>query len=132
MYTFTNLLYKSGENKMVKLTNCEKEVMQVLWDSETPMTANELIKISKDRSWKDSYIYILLNSLIRKGMINCVEFRKTTKNYARAFSASISRDEYYMQLIREKTDSKKILESIIQNADQKLLDSLADILESCK
>lgn len=114
---------------MIKLTNCEKEIMQVLWDSETPMTANELIKISKDKSWRDSYIYILLNSLMKKGMINCVEFRKTTKNYARAFSASMSRDKYYIQLMYEKTDSKKILENIIQNADQDLLDSLADILE---
>lgn len=86
------------------LTNSEEQMMQLLWQQEKPLTATEIIGLSDGKTWKDSYVHLLINSLIKKGLIEVKGFVKTTKNYARTFSPSMSREEYAIKRIKSAND----------------------------
>lgn len=51
------------------LTRKELEMMTVLWQSETALTASEILKASTNRTWKDKSLHILINSLLQKNLI---------------------------------------------------------------
>ena len=85
--------------KKETLTKSEHEIMNLLWHVDRPLTASEIIEQSTDKTWKDSYIHLLINSLLDKGMIRAEGFAKTTKNYARTFVAAVSEEAYAVQRI---------------------------------
>lgn len=85
--------------KKETLTKSEHEFMNLLWHVDRPLTASEIIEQSTDKTWKDSYIHLLINSLLDKGMIRAEGFAKTTKNYARTFVAAVSEEAYAVQQI---------------------------------
>lgn len=85
--------------KKETLTKSEHEIMNLLWHVDRPLTASEIIEQSTDKTWKDSYIHLLINSLLDKGMIRAEGFAKTTKNYARTFVAAVFEEAYAVQQI---------------------------------
>ena len=88
--------------KKEALTKSELEIMTLLWQVDKPLTASEIIEHSTDKTWKDSYIHLLINSLLNKGMIRAEGFAKTTKNYARTFTTAVSKAEYAVRQITGK------------------------------
>ena len=82
---------------MTMLTKSEVEIMEVLWKEGKPLTSSDIISLSDNRTWKKSYVHLLLNSLLSKDMIEVVGFVKTTKNYARTFDVKISKEEYSVE-----------------------------------
>ena len=94
--------------KKETLTKSEHEIMNLLWHVDRPLTASEIIEQSTDKTWKDSYIHLLINSLLDKGMIRAEGFAKTTKNYARTFVAAVSEEAYAVQQI----DGRKPLSTL--------------------
>lgn len=101
MISFIN---NSRKGDYFMLTNSEEQMMQLLWQQEKPLTATEIIGLSDGKTWKDSYVHLLINSLIKKGLIEVKGFVKTTKNYARTFSPSMSREEYAIKRIKSAND----------------------------
>ena len=93
--------------KTKKLTDSEKQVLDLLWDSEEPLTSTEIVKLCAGRTWKPSYIHIMINFLLDKGVIVTHNFKKTTKNYARAFIRSLTKDQWIVASIRENYPTKK-------------------------
>ena len=69
------------KKKVAKLTESENQVMDLLWDQEDDyLTSSEIVENCENRIWKPSYIHILINSLLKKEMIEVAGFKKTTKN----------------------------------------------------
>ncbi len=120
------------------LTKSEEEIMKLLWNSSEPLTSTEIVKKSVDKSWKDSYVHLLINSLMSKGLIEVASFKKSTKNYARAFKPTVSREKYLiLSLTRSKSyaGSKKaeLFKVLIESTtDPKLLDELEKIIRQRK
>ena len=121
--------------KKETLTKSEHEIMNLLWHVDKPLTASEIIEQSTDKTWKDSYIHLLINSLLDKEMIRAEGFAKTTKNYARTFVAAVSAETYAVQQIAgQKPLSTLSVVSIVsalidQAADQAaLIDALEAML----
>ena len=79
----------------MELTKSELEVMNVLWSEGRPLSRNDIITLSVDKSWKDSSIHILLNGLLKKEAIKEAGFIKCGKTYGRLYEANISCEEYY-------------------------------------
>ena len=99
---------------MIKITDCEKQVLDLLWENEKALTSTEIIKLCERRTWKPSYIHILIKSLLKKEMIQVVDFKKTSKNYARAFAPAITKDEWLAQIIKqEKGDGCETLKGLL-------------------
>ena len=62
--------------KTKKLTDSEKQVLDLLWDSNEPLTSTEIVKLCAGRTWKPSYIHIMINSLLKKEMIKVAGFKR--------------------------------------------------------
>jgi len=75
------------------------EIMDVLWNSNTPLSRSDLLERQDQKSWKDSSVHIMLNSLLRKGAIREVGFVKRTKTFGRTFAPALTREEYFATTI---------------------------------
>ena len=120
------------------VTDSEREVLELLWNSDEPLTSTEIVRLCIGRTWKSSYIHIMINSLLKKEMIRVAGFKKTTKNYARTFEPTITRDQW--NLLRMKQEKgvtaellKEMLEMIItEGADEEILEELFEVIEKRK
>ena len=83
----------------MELTRSEMEIMDVLWNSGTPLSRADLLAYSEGKSWKDSSVHILLNGLLKKGAIQEAGFVKRSKTYGRTFLPTLTREEYFATTI---------------------------------
>lgn len=124
--------------KIPRITNSEKEILEVLWESETPLTSTELVDASKERSWKPSSAHLLLNSLLKKEMIQVAGFKRTTKNYARTFAPAMTREEFSIRQLRQEQKitgralSKLFTAFVEEEDDPEVLAELTRMLEERK
>ena len=79
--------------KKTALTKSESEVMYLLWHTDRALSAAEMVALSPQKTWKDSYIHLMVNSLLKKGMITPAGFVKTFRNYARTFAPCMTEEE---------------------------------------
>lgn len=79
----------------MELTKSELEIMDVLWDSQRPMSRSDLLAASQDKSWKDSSVHILLNGLLAKEAIREAGLVKRGKTFGRLFLPTLTREEYF-------------------------------------
>ncbi len=102
------------------LTKSELEIMDVLWDSQAPLSRGELLEQSTDKNWKDSSVHILLNGLLRKGAIREVGFVKRSKTYGRTFAPALSREAYFATTIfshKNKPDFVGLIAELLKRED---------------
>ncbi len=124
--------------KQNSLTNSEKEIMDLLWTTDRPLTASEIVSLSPDRTWKKSYIHLLINSLLEKHMIKIADFVRTEKNYARSFVATLSAADYaILQLTSQKNFRPQsipvLVSSLIDQIDDvQLLEQVEEIVKKKK
>ena len=78
------------------LTKNELEIMDVLWEQKRPLSRGELLSLPENKTWMDSSIHILLNSLLRKGAIREAGYAKCGKTSGRVYEAALSCAEYYI------------------------------------
>jgi hypothetical protein len=74
-----------------------------LWHTDRALSAAEMVTLSPQKTWKDSYIHLMVNSLLKKGMITPAGFVKTFRNYARTFAPCMTEEEYAQLQLRDKT-----------------------------
>lgn len=124
------------KRKIPRITNSEKQILEVLWDKGEALTSSEIVEVSDDRTWKASSVHLLLNSLLNKGMVEVGGFKKTTKNYARAFQPVMSREDYsLMQLRQEQKRTSRTLSRFVNTllgdeVDDCVLHELEDMVDT--
>lgn len=102
------------------LTKSELAIMEVMWDQEDALTAAEIIKISGDKEWKNSSVHLLVNALLEKNFIEVAGFKKTTKNYARTFKPTMTREQYLTRKVLGNMTAKermRIYSQLLQEID---------------
>lgn len=90
-----------------RLTNSERQIMEVLWKSDVPLSSHDVILSSSDKTWKNSSVHLLLNSLLDKELIEVAGFEKRTKNYARVFKPTLSYVDYILTVLIKNSDKEK-------------------------
>ena len=101
----------------MELTRSEMEIMDVLWDAAMPLSRADLLDRSEQKCWKDSSVHILLNGLLSKGAISEAGFVKRSKTYGRTFLPTLTREEYYAQLVfsyKCKPDPLKFFKAMLK------------------
>lgn len=102
------------KNMPKKLGEAELEIMQVVWDSEPPVTSNYILKeLQEQRKWQLSTLMTSLTRLVDKGFISCD--RSTGRNL---YTSIISENEY------KATASKHFLEKLYNNSIQNMITAL--------
>jgi Predicted transcriptional regulator len=94
------------------LSKREEELMEMLWDQGYPMTSSEMLQVDRSRSWKDSYLTIMLRSLQEKGFIQICGVERQGKVYLRQFESIYSREEYVAKLAMTKLQGGNLAEML--------------------
>ena len=97
------------------LTKSEEEIMYLLWDLDEPLTSSEIVKKAVNKTWKKSYINLLINSLLKKDMIKVVGVKQMTKNYARTFVPTMTEPKAQMFLMNLKLSLKSAVKNSANN-----------------
>lgn len=121
----------------MELTKSELEVMNVLWTAGRPLSRNDILNLSINKSWKDSSIHILLNGLLKKGAIVEAGFVKCVKTYGRLYAANISCADYYTNNVFAHSGKNilPVLFSALLDSDDmtpEMVDRLEEILKKRK
>ncbi len=83
----------------MELTKSEMQIMDVLWQDGGALSRADFLERSAQKSWKDSSVHILLNGLLKKGAIREAGFVRRSKTYSRTFLPTLTREEYYANVI---------------------------------
>ena len=113
------LSYLRGGNH-VELTRSEMEIMDVMWESNVPMSRADLLARGEEKTWKDSSVHILLNGLLQKGAIKEAGLVKRNKTYGRIFVPTLTREEYFATTIfchRYKPEIVGLFEALLRRED---------------
>lgn len=78
------------------MTKSEKQVMDLLWSVDRPLSCTEIVELSGDKTWKDSYVHSLIKSLMKKGIVKIEAFELISRSYARKFAPKVTKEEYYL------------------------------------
>ena len=110
------------------LTKSELAIMEVMWDQEDALTATEIIKVSGDKEWQNSSVHLLVHALLEKKFIEVAGFKKTTKNYARTFKPTMTREQYLTRKVLGNMSAKermRIYSQLLQEIhDPEVLDDI--------
>ena len=101
-------------NMLKKLGEAELEIMQVVWNSENPVTSNYILKeLQGRRRWQLSTLMTSLARLADKGFVSCD--RSTGTNL---YTSIISENEY------KAGASKHFLEKLYNSSIQNMIATL--------
>ena len=93
----------------MELTKSEMQIMDVLWESDAPVSRSDLLERSEEKTWKDSSVHILLNGLLAKDAIHEVGLVKRSKTYGRTFIPMMTREEYFATTIFSHTHKPQLV-----------------------
>lgn len=122
----------------MELTKNEREIMDVLWGAGRALSRGEILCLAEDKSWKDSSIHILLNSLLGKGAIRESGFAKSGKTYGRMYMAAITCEEYHAGTVMENTKCKPSLPRLVEvllresQVTEQTLDELEAVVQTAR
>lgn len=118
------------------LTKSELEVMDVLWRAGRPLSTSEILLMSENKTWKDSYIHIITKSLLEKKAIVEAGRVRTGKTFGRLFSPKISCEEYYAKNVFNggKERLPLLFSALVRSEDlsPELISQLEEMLEKRK
>lgn len=119
------------------MTKSERQVMELLWAAERPLSCTEIVALSTNKTWKDSYVHSLIKSLIKKDMVKIDGFELISHSYVRKFAAALSKPQYYVRLIAGDEPDPERMNAVIQAYADMLynpvdLDAAAVILKKRK
>ncbi|MCM1064195.1 MAG: BlaI/MecI/CopY family transcriptional regulator [Eubacterium sp.] len=101
-------------NSQKKLGEAELEIMQVIWNSEEPVTSNYILKaLQGRRKWQLSTLMTSLARLADKGFVSCD--RSTGSNL---YTSIVTENDY------KAKESKNFLERLYNNSVQNLVATL--------
>ena len=114
----------------MELTKSEMEIMDVLWEADTPLSRSDFLNHDGEKTWKDSSIHVLLTGLLGKGAIREAGFVKRHKTYGRTFLPTMTREEYFAATIfshRYQPELPELLDALLQRPEitPQLLDQLS-------
>lgn len=118
------------------MTKSEKQVMDLLWSTDKPLSCSEIVELSGDKTWKDSYVHSLIKSLMKKGIVKIEAFELISRSYARKFAPKVTKEEYYLNEYLDESPENNMptLFAAFADADpdEKTMDEIEKIIADWK
>lgn len=105
------------------LSKSEYEILSLLWTQEEGLTASDINALCKKKSWKDSSIHLIINSMLEKETIKVDGLRRSGRVYSRVFKAAITPENYSMMQIQQNVRFVKDKPSSMTKLFSSLIDS---------
>lgn len=103
------------------LTSKELIYMDIFWRESRALTVAEIVELS-NVTWAKKAVYLVINSLMQKEVIEVESFTKYNNHYSRTFKAKITFEEYSVTQIISNN-------SFTANSVPKIVSALIDKLE---
>lgn len=118
-----------------ELTKSEKEIMNIIWDAQSPLMIQEIldeVKKRYDKEWRPQTLSSFLRSLVGKGLLdyhrkNMFSFYwscMSRKEYASCMQKQLleewfggSRKEFLSEFVKACNVSKEIMEEVIEEME---------------
>ncbi len=122
----------------LQLTPNERQIMDLIWGSDHPLSRQEILEGTPDRTWNPSSIHLILNSMLSKGVLQIAN--KNVK-YARTYEAAITQDEYMIKCVTSVAPGDTVHDRLFnlvtalvnqQSVDEDTITELEKILEDKK
>ena len=84
----------------MNLTGKELEIMQVLWESDSPMTIADIIATSPKRTWQEISANAILKNMVEKGVVVVDHYVPTTGRSAKAYKAVFTAAQYALEQVQ--------------------------------
>lgn len=123
-----NLIRQFDKQKELKgrpmmLTKSEYQIMNLLWQSDRALSCTEIVELSDEKTWKDSYVHALIKSLMKKGLVKIESFELVTRSYARKFAPKLTYEEYVIlshyseQELQDTERMSVLIQTILRHTD---------------
>lgn len=113
--------------------------MALLWSQDQGLIATEINNLAKEKTWKNTSIHLILNSLLDKRAIIVDGMVRSGRTYSRVFKSAITPEEYSLGQIKQNASYSKDKKSFISNllislidSDEVNMDTIAKIEEKIK
>ena len=110
-----------------KLTKRESEIMEILWDNNNAMSANDIMISSNNISL--ATIQQSLQKLLKMNYVYVSGIGKNKKAITRLYCPSISEADYISSFITQSTSLKIASNFIEQTEDDEILEELSKLIE---
>lgn len=112
------LMNPPTERGMCMMTKSEKQIMDLLWSVDKPLSCTEIIQMSGDKTWKDSYVHSLIKSLMKKDLVEVVSFELVSRSYARKFVPKLTKESYCIREYLNENPDNSFLKLFTAYLDQ--------------
>lgn len=99
------------------LTKSEKQIMDLLWSVDEPLSCAQIVEMSGDKTWKDSYVHSLIKSLTKKDMVEISALELISRSYARKFSPKFTKEQYCLREYLAENPENSMLKLFAAYAD---------------
>lgn len=117
------------------ITKSELEILNVLWKAGVPLSRADILEQSKDKTWKDNSIHILLNGMLKDGIIHEAGFARSGKVWGRLYAPAITVEDYYADRFKSgiAPDPVKLVQKLLDdNPDLSIIRRIEEILAAAK
>ena len=118
------------------LTKSEKQIMDLLWSVDKPLSCTEIVELSGEKTWKDSYVHSLIKSLMKKDVVKIESFELISRSYARKFAPKVTKEEFYLREYLEESPENNmpaLFAAFAKNkADRETMDKIENMIRNWK
>ena len=100
------------------MTKSEKQIMDLLWSVDEPLSCSEIIQMSGEKTWKDSYVHSLIKSLMKKDLVEVVSFELVSRSYARKFVPKLTKESYCLREYLSENPENSFIKLFSAYADE--------------
>lgn len=109
------------------LTENEFSILTLLWTKKRSLSRPEILENLSDNDWNPNSIHLILNSMIKKGVLKVDGITRCGQNYGRTYAPTMTQEEYAAsQMIRltpNLPQSKRLLGIFAALVDKDGIDS---------
>lgn len=117
------------------LSKKELEVMETLWFHDRPMSRQEIIDATPERTWKDTSLNSILNKLMDNGFVRVDGHLLIGNILGRAYTYQVSEVDYHTEQLAasmKRFGNSSLLSSLLSNfiSDNSIDDQTINEIES--
>lgn len=114
-----------------KLTPKQLDVMQILWDSDKPLVASDIVKMNDD--FNANTVQSVIRTLLGKKYIEVAEIVYSGTVLSRSYTAIVSKDEYIKSTFFSNNSVPSLVFNLIESeSDLSVLDEMQKLIEEKK
>lgn len=116
------------------LSDNELAVLQILWSAKAPLSRPEILERMPENEWNPNSIHLVLNNLIKKGLVKVVGVARCGQSYGRTYCAAKTKGEYTAEValnIIPDLPVVEVMSAMVKETDidEKTIDLLKQMLD---